>query len=66
MPLIRIMWPYHPVLLERAVPRYTSFPTAAEFHASMGEGVLDEGIAACDGQESLDLHIPFCEPSCWY
>lgn len=25
------MWPYHPDLLARPVPRYTSFPTAAEF-----------------------------------
>lgn len=25
------VWPYHPDLLATPVPRYTSFPTAAEF-----------------------------------
>lgn len=60
------MWPYHPDLLERAVPRYTSFPTAAEFHALPGDGALPEAIAACDGEVSLYLHIPFCEQICWY
>ena len=60
------MWPYHPDLLQRAVPRYTSFPTAAEFHALTGEDVLTEAITGCDGDVSLYLHIPFCEQICWY
>lgn len=60
------MWPYHPDLLQRAVPRYTSFPTAAEFHALTGEDVLIDAITACDGDVSLYLHIPFCEQICWY
>ena len=34
------MWPYHPDLLATPVPRYTSFPTAAEF------GPLDDGAYA--------------------
>ena len=25
------MWPYHPDLLAQPVPRYTSYPTAADF-----------------------------------
>lgn len=60
------MWPYHPDLLQRAVPRYTSFPTAAEFHALTGEDALTEAITGCDGDVSLYLHIPFCEQICWY
>lgn len=66
LPLIRIMWPYHPDLLERAVPRYTSFPTAAEFQPMPGESALPDAIAGCDAEVSLYLHIPFCEQICWY
>ncbi|WOE75329.1 oxygen-independent coproporphyrinogen III oxidase [Alterisphingorhabdus coralli] len=62
------MWTYHPDLLERPVPRYTSYPTAADFVDSVGvaehEAALD-GIAP--GQcMSLYVHIPFCEQICWY
>ena len=32
------MWPYHPDLLATPVPRYTSFPTAAEFGVYGPEG----------------------------
>lgn len=60
------MWPYHPHLLARAVPRYTSFPTAAEFTPSVGADDLAEGIAAVEEPVSLYLHIPFCEQICWY
>lgn len=62
------MWSYHPELLETPVPRYTSYPTAAEFHE--GQGAADMG-GALDAIEagtpvSLYLHIPFCEQICWY
>lgn len=60
------MWPYHPDLLERAVPRYTSFPTAAEFAPDVGARELDEAIAQSEGAISLYVHIPFCEQICWY
>ena len=33
------MWTYHPDLLAMPVPRYTSFPTAAEFTDAAGVGV---------------------------
>jgi oxygen-independent coproporphyrinogen-3 oxidase len=62
------MWTYHPDLLATPVPRYTSYPTAAEF----GEGVGAAEMAAAldrveDGTElSLYLHIPFCREICWY
>lgn len=62
------MWTYYPELLARPVPRYTSYPTAAEFHdriiaADMGDA-LDE--VAPGTPVSLYLHIPFCREICWY
>lgn len=60
------MWPYHPELLEAPVPRYTSFPTAAEFSAEIGAAEADAALRAARGPVSLYLHIPFCEQICWY
>lgn len=60
------MWPYHPELLATPVPRYTSYPTAAEFDADVGEPDLLEALAQAEGEVSLYLHIPFCEQICWY
>ncbi|MBU2587969.1 MAG: oxygen-independent coproporphyrinogen III oxidase [Alphaproteobacteria bacterium] len=59
------MWQYHPELLARAVPRYTSYPTAADFGA-LPEGAIERAIAGADGDISLYLHIPFCEQICYY
>lgn len=52
----------------RAVPRYTSYPTAADFTAAAGEA---EAVAWAAGVPrsaplSVYLHIPFCETLCWY
>lgn len=60
------MWPYHPELLERPVPRYTSYPTAAEFTPDIGADALDEALRATVGDVSLYIHIPYCEQICWY
>lgn len=60
------MWPYHPELLSKPVPRYTSFPTAAEFEPSVGPADLVQALADTDGDLSLYVHIPFCEQICWY
>ncbi len=59
------MWPYYPELLETPVPRYTSYPTAAEFSA------LDpiphrDAMLCLEGLTSLYVHIPFCEKICFY
>lgn len=62
------MWTYHPELLATPVPRYTSFPTAAEFHDGVGPMDLAtalDGVGA-DEAVSLYLHIPFCREICWY
>jgi oxygen-independent coproporphyrinogen III oxidase len=60
------MWPYFPDLLARAVPRYTSFPTAAEFGGGVGAADLDQALRGTRGDVSLYVHIPFCEQICWY
>lgn len=59
------MWPYHPELLARPVPRYTSFPTAADF-GSLSTTGYRAAIGAVEGDVSLYLHIPFCEKICFY
>ncbi len=59
------MWTYHPDLLATPVPRYTSYPTAADFGA-LEPGTTERAIAGADGDVSLYLHIPFCEAICFY
>lgn len=62
------MWTYYPDLLARPVPRYTSYPTAAQFSDAVGEAELMarlDGLAA-DTSLSLYVHIPYCHDICWY
>ncbi len=61
-------WRYYPELLARSVPRYTSYPTAAEFRNDVGEREQRRALAAigADDAVSLYLHIPFCREICWY
>ncbi len=63
-----LMWTYHPDLLATPVPRYTSFPTAAEFGEEVGPADLSTALdgVADDQPVSLYLHIPYCEKICWY
>lgn len=62
------MWTYYPDLLATPVPRYTSYPTAAEFHPEIGAADQAEGLASVGPDEpiSLYLHIPYCREICWY
>ncbi|NNM76438.1 oxygen-independent coproporphyrinogen III oxidase [Sphingomonas sp. ID1715] len=62
------MWPYYPELLARPVPRYTSFPTAAEFRDAVGSSDHEAALATVvpGAAVSLYLHIPYCEQICWY
>src|SRR3546814_3093628 len=62
------MWTYHPELLGRAVPRYTSYPTAAEFHDGVGEADMAAALAELPRGTpvSLYVHIPYCREICWY
>ena len=54
---------------DRSGPRYTSYPTAVEFHSGIGEADyarhLREADSGGSGQAlSLYVHIPFCERLC--
>lgn len=60
------MWPYHPELLKIPVPRYTSFPTAAEFSDAVDASDFTAELEGETGDVSLYVHTPFCEQICWY
>jgi oxygen-independent coproporphyrinogen III oxidase len=55
-------------LAERAVPRYTSYPTAPHFSAAVGAQTYAEWLAALPdtAKLSLYLHVPFCTKLCLY
>ncbi|MGA2792798.1 MAG: oxygen-independent coproporphyrinogen III oxidase [Roseiarcus sp.] len=50
------------------VPRYTSYPTAAQFTPAVAEAEHRAWLAALDARSpvSLYLHVPFCDRLCWY
>ena len=50
------------------VPRYTSYPTAASFHAGVDEGIYRGWLGAIPASEPLSLyvHVPYCRVLCWY
>lgn len=62
------MWPYYPDLLTRAVPRYTSYPTAADFHEGVGPADFSGSLERIGTADALSLyvHIPFCREICSY
>lgn len=62
------MWRHIPDLLATPVPRYTSFPTAAEFTDGVDASDMEGALAAVgqDAPVSLYLHIPYCREICWY
>lgn len=60
-----------PVLLKyatRDVPRYTSYPSAAQFEDFSENRVWRGWLADLrpDADLSVYVHIPFCEKLCWY
>ncbi len=62
------MFPYHPDLLAAPVPRYTSYPTAAQFTDTVGAADMDARLDALpkDASLSLYIHIPYCHDICCY
>ncbi|HXG82221.1 MAG TPA: oxygen-independent coproporphyrinogen III oxidase [Sphingomicrobium sp.] len=61
-------WTYYPELLATPVPRYTSYPTAAEFSDKVGARELEAALSEIGSDEpiSLYVHIPYCHEICWY
>lgn len=55
-------------LAERAVPRYTSYPTAPYFSGAVGANAYAEWLAALPPSSSLSLyiHVPYCTNLCLY
>jgi len=48
--------------LDRRIPRYTSYPTAAQFGADIDARSYAQWLAALPAAEpvSLYVHVPFC------
>lgn len=65
---------FDPALIARydiSGPRYTSYPTAPQFHAGFGEAQLREHARASNEDPipqplSLYVHVPFCMSPCFY
>lgn len=55
---------------DRPGPRYTSYPTAVEFHTGVGDEAYRAKLTAVDAAAgdplSVYLHLPFCEERCSY
>lgn len=56
---------------DRPGPRYTSYPTAPQFHAAFGEDALRRAIQDSNGDPiprrlSIYVHVPFCLSPCFY
>ena len=53
---------------ERVVPRYTSYPTAPHFAASIGADTYASWLDDLPKSDTLSLylHVPFCEKICLY
>lgn len=52
---------------DKPVPRYTSYPTAAQFHSGVGPADLAAQLARPSKEPlSLYVHVPFCRHACWY
>jgi oxygen-independent coproporphyrinogen-3 oxidase len=52
---------------DRPVPRYTSYPTAAQFNGQVGPAEHSAWLGELDGDSAaFYLHVPFCRELCWY
>ncbi|WP_029085119.1 oxygen-independent coproporphyrinogen III oxidase [Bradyrhizobium sp. th.b2] len=53
---------------QHSLPRYTSYPTAPHFSASVSESDYQAWLKSLGGQQSASIyvHVPFCRSMCWY
>lgn len=54
---------------DQSGPRYTSYPTAVQFHEGFGQSeyaAIAQGSNASGRPLSLYFHIPFCDTICFY
>lgn len=55
---------------DRPGPRYTSYPTAVEFHSGVGPAEYEKKLAEADSQSgeplSFYFHLPFCHERCTF
>lgn len=53
---------------DRPGPRYTSYPTAVEFHEGFGPNDYHQRLEAlsADDEVSLYIHLPFCDHRCHF
>lgn len=60
--------PFEDVALGRAVPRYTSYPTAPHFEDRFAPADYARWLSelAQGTPVSLYLHVPFCDDLCWF
>ncbi|KAF1016316.1 MAG: Oxygen-independent coproporphyrinogen III oxidase [Stenotrophomonas maltophilia] len=67
-----LAWTFDPELLrrhDRPRPRYTSYPTAPQFHDGFDAPALRDAIARSNDSAralSLYVHVPFCSSPCFY
>lgn len=57
-----------PSSLNDTVPRYTSYPTAPNFHAAIGERHVRRWASALRSGDAVSLyvHVPYCDKLCWF
>ena len=62
------MTPEDILRFDRNVPRYTSYPTAADFTAAVDDDCYRRWLSMIPESEAISLyvHIPFCESLCWF
>lgn len=50
------------------VPRYTSYPTAVQFHDGIDSAVYGSWLRELpqDAEISVYVHVPFCAAMCWF